>query len=144
MPDMNQPMLRMSVPLGHRQPSLDPAQALAARIRMVLETRPGELPFRPRFGCDLSAFAGQPATNRMLEQVRVAVENALERQVKGIKVRRCEVRARTHLGSAPGGARDVPVAEAALVRLGVQATLEVRLDVKSKFGSFNVSTALTP
>lgn len=144
MPDANANMLRLHVPLASRRPSLDPAQALAARIRMVLETTPGDLPYRPRFGCNLTNFAGQPATDRVLEQVRVTVEDALTRFVPGITVRACEVRARTHLGSAPGGSRDVPVAEQAMVRLGVQATLEIRVDVKSKFGSLNVSTALTP
>ncbi|MCB9765016.1 MAG: GPW/gp25 family protein [Alphaproteobacteria bacterium] len=136
--------LHPAVLLGSRRPALSPAQALATRIRMVLETRPGDLPFRPDFGCDLSSFAGQPATDRRIEAVKLQVEAALVTQIPGIKVRRIEVKAVTDVGTAPGRLREVPLAEAALVRLGVQATLDVRLDVSSPAGEVSVSANLSP
>jgi phage baseplate assembly protein W len=136
--------LHPAVLLGAHRPDLRPTQALATRIRMVLETRPGSVPFRPDFGCDLSVFAGQPATSQLLEQVQAQIEASLTRQIPDLKVRSCTVTAVTDLGTRPGTLRQVPIAEAALVRLGVQATLEVQLEVTSPAGSLSLSATLAP
>jgi phage baseplate assembly protein W len=45
--------------LDAQRPWLDGDRALATRIRMVLETRPGHVPWRPTFGCDLAGLVGE-------------------------------------------------------------------------------------
>ncbi len=136
--------LHPAVLLGAHRPVLTPDSGLALRIRMVLETRPGSIPFRPEFGCDLSAFAGQPTTTQLLDQVRTTIEEALRRQIPNVRIDKCKVRALTDRGSTPGRLREVPLAEAALVRLGMQATLEVRLEVTSPDGQLALRATLAP
>lgn len=138
------PTLHPAVLLGAHRPTLSPDEALALRVRMVLETRPGAVPFRPDFGCDLSDFAGHPATEQLLTQVQQRIEEALNRQIPGLRIDKCVVRALTDRGSRPGRLREVPLAEAALVRLGMQATLDVRLEVSSADGHLSLQATLAP
>lgn len=129
--------------LGARQPYVRGERAFAERIRMILETRPGTLPWRPDFGCDLDDLIGQPATVQRIGEARWRVEHALRRWLPEVKVNSCQVQ----LSRAEGGGedvrrRDVPMAESALLALGMQATLEVLLDVETPAGPLSLQAII--
>jgi phage baseplate assembly protein W len=74
------PLLDPAVPLG-------PAAAtrqddVPTRVRMVLGTRPGQLPWRPTFGCDLDRFVGQPVTTSRLEEMAERQREMLEKRIQ--------------------------------------------------------------
>lgn len=143
-------MLHPAIPLGGQPRRLDAAEALLTRVRLVLETRPGRLPWRPDFGCDLASLAGQPASGATLQLARTRVEAALRTWVPEVQVRRCEVRLHTDLGLGPsraGGGRsgsEVPLPERALLRLGASAWLDVELELLADTGPVALTAALRP
>ena len=142
---MSRTMLHPALFLGERRPYLSAEEALAARIRMVLETRPGQVPWQSDFGCDLAALVGQPATAQRLNEARWRIEEAVRRWVPDAEVLRCHVR--VSADGAPMGQRrprDVPLAESALMSLGKQAVLEVELDVKTDLGPVAVQAVVEP
>ena len=142
---MKDDMLHPALPLGERRPYLPPEEALAVRIQTVLETRPGRVPWRPEFGCDLASLVGQPATAQRLNEARWRIEEALRRWVPEAEVTRCRVRAVTEGVSANyRDVRNVPLAESALMSLGGQAILQVELDVKTDLGAVAVQAVLEP
>jgi phage baseplate assembly protein W len=136
-------MFHSAVPIGPHDPWLRGADAFVEAVRMVLETRPGTLPWRPEYGCDLSSLVGQPASSERLNQARFRIEQALRTWVPGADVARCEVLVATdpHAGAAMDAA-GLPVAERALARGGVMATLEVRLDIITPYGLLPVQALL--
>lgn len=134
-----------SLPLGNPFPFLEGDAALAMRVRMVLETRPGRVPWRPDFGCDLSGLVGFPATPDLLAKARSAIQNALKAWIRDVTILRVEVRATPvtggHGASAYGA---VPVAESALLTLGVQAILEADIELKGPAGVVAFSAVVNP
>ena len=56
----------LRLPLDGRlnQPSVGPS--LADRVRLILETRPLRVPWRPELGCDLDVIVGKPLTAERL------------------------------------------------------------------------------
>jgi phage baseplate assembly protein W len=132
----------LAVPLVRRGPAASRAERLEARLRLVLETRPGRLPWRPDFGCDLAALVGEPATPQNLGRAKYQVDQALARWLPDVRVVRCEVALRPILASvAPTGA---PVGEGALLSLGTQAVLHVHLDLDTALGPVQVSADVQP
>lgn len=128
-----------------REGRLDRAEALTARVRMVLETRPGRLPWRPDFGCDLEGLAGQPATGATLQLARMRIEEALERWVPHVEIRRVDVRFATREGQGLGrSSAEVPPAEAALMKIGAQGWMDVRLDLVGEVGPLRLNAAVRP
>lgn len=118
--------------LGARERRLSPEKELAERIQMVLETRPGTLPYRRDFGCDFSGVVGQMATNEAVSKARAAVVEALRKWLPDLEIAAVNVRV------VPRGATftqlrypEVPVAERALLALGTQADLEVSVELRS-------------
>ena len=132
-----------ALPLSPIRVRLSPEEALAGRIRAVLETRPGRVPWRPEFGCDLSELVGQPATAERLSRARSAIEEAVRRWLPDVTVARCELRVVTSLGTHDRP-REVPLAEAAIIPLGVYASLEIELDLDTELGPIAVQTQLSP
>jgi phage baseplate assembly protein W len=135
------PLLDPAVPLG-------PAAALrqddlAARVRMVLGTRPGQLPWRPTFGCDLDRFVGMPLTASRLDDMATLVRDAIERHMPEVDIIECGVRVETRWG-APSDAerRSVPIGEAALVRFGVQAALQIELQLQTETGPVSIQATI--
>ena len=136
-------MLRPNLTIGAARPWVHGDEELLERVRLVLETRPGQLPWRPEFGCDLESLVGQPATSGRLTEVRWRVERALARWLPDVNVERCVVRAIPH--DSPGlVAATTPVAESALLGLGTQADLEVSLELTGPQGALTVQAQLTP
>ncbi len=141
---MNTPALRASLPIdGLPGRELGPSDRVAQRLQMVLNTKPGTIPWRPEFGCDLSSLVGQPATAQALQAARDRVESAIRSSLPDVEVEKCQVRLGAHTGS---GAElehpSIPLAEAALLRLGVQAGLVVTLEVRIPEGSATVSASV--
>lgn len=117
-----------AVPLGGAQPLLSGTEGLEARLRLLLGTRPGDLPWRPEFGCDLRGMIGQPATEARLAEARWRIEAAIRRWIPGIRVQTCRIRI-TPEGEIARDPRGLSVAECALLRLGVQAAIELEIGV---------------
>jgi phage baseplate assembly protein W len=127
------PLLDPAVPLGPAAGTLP--DDIATRVRMVLGTRPGQLPWRPDFGCDLDRFVGQPLTQRRLDEIAETVRDAVEKHLPELTLEECAVRVETRWGApADTERRFVPIAEAALVRLGVQASIQVELRLQTENG----------
>ncbi len=124
-------LLTPSTSLLRPRPSAEMVDAVVAqRIRAVLETRPGDIPWRPRFGCNLGRFVDQPLTPEALSAVRSEIRRALTRHLPGVKVQDVNVNVLTGLGAVSlRGMRHLPVAERALVQLGTHATLDVDIEV---------------
>ncbi len=138
-------ILDPALSLGQRDCHVRGDRAFAERIRMILETRPGTLPWRPDFGCDLDDLIGQPATTQRIGEARWRVENALRRWLPDVKVLNCQVQlARVEGGGEDIRRRDVPIAESALLALGLQAALEVLLDVETPSGPLSLQALIEP
>jgi len=130
--------------LGTRQRRLSPDALLADRIRMVLETRPGQLPYRPEFGCALDDVVGQMASSEAVAQAEAAVSEALERWLPEVEVSAVTVRV-VPTGATQGELRfpEIPIAERALLALGTQADLEVGVEIRSAGSGTVVRTTLS-
>jgi len=129
--------------IGASVSRLERGQRTIARIRSILETRPGTVPWRPEFGVDLASLVGSALTRTQLDRVRAAVEAALARWAPDIEVIGCEVHAVTAFGGGAGGRdRTIPLAEGALVRLGTQASLRVDLSLRTDEGELNLSATI--
>lgn len=138
-------LLHPSLLLGPRKPRVSEDETIAERIRLVLETRPGTLPWRPDFGCDLGPLVGQPANSQRLNEARWKVEQALRRWLPELELTRCEVNV-VFADVGPGRVRylEVPLAESALLSLGTQAGLEIVLDVETPSGPLAVQAVVDP
>ena len=119
--------LQNSVPLGAMRPYQSTEEALVDRISLVLQTRPGQIPWRPEFGCQLEEMLGAQASGsqgRFLPDIEVA----------GVRVRVIPME----------GSRDrfklaeIPVAERALVGAGAGAVLQVDVDIETDAGILTI------
>ena len=133
----------VSVPLQSRAPGISNDEALhrhvADRVRMVLGTRPGRLPWKPSFGCDLDSFVGEPVTPQARNEIRRRIEHAISRWLPEIKVVKCDVQMRHQAPQLAGGRdRAIPLAEAALLRLGPMGALEVQLSLETEYGAMSM------
>lgn len=138
-------LLHPSLALGAHHPYTRPEEGLVTRIQIVLETRPGQLPWNPEFGCDLTGLLGKAATPQRVNQARFQVEGAVRRWLPGMDLKDCRVNALTNLGtSGTHRERQIPVAESALVALGTESRLEVELDIETEAGIMSVEAAVEP
>lgn len=136
--------LRASLPIdGLPGRDLSASERLSQQLQMVLNTRPGTMPWRPDFGCDLTSLVGQPATVENLETARERVEASLSGALPGVQVDKVDVRLAAFSGSGDELTHpSIPLAEAALLRLGVQARLEVTIEVRVPSGPVTASAAV--
>lgn len=135
----------LAVPVGAGPARVSRAEQLAARVRLVLETRPGDLPWSPEFGCAIDEYLGKPMTAQQLSALGSTVRNALQRWIPGAGLTRCQVRLLTDLGAGPGEAnRAVPIAERALVPFSLRATLELDLELQTPEGPLSLQAILPP
>ena len=126
-----------SIPLGTTRVWLGDEHALAARVRMVLETRPGRLPWRPTFGCDLGGLVGFPVAQLIKAAIGDWIPDA---EVVSVDVRAVPLSG----GHALSAERTVPAAEAALLLLGVQASLEAVIELVGPSGPVSLTTSVSP
>ncbi len=110
-----------------------PPASVADRVRLVLETRPGRIPWHPEFGCDLDPVVGRALTIERVGEVRMRIQNALNRFLPDLLVTRLEVRIQTDLG-ADMRSRRLPIAEASLVPFGANAMLDIELELQTPAG----------
>ncbi len=138
-------LLDLAIPLGSPLVWLGGENALAARVRLVLETRPGRLPWRPTFGCDLDGLVGFPATEELVARVRQRISSALGEWIPDATVVSVDVRAvPISSGLALSAERSVPAAEAAMLVLGVQAELEAVIELTGPDGPITFTTTVNP
>ncbi len=76
MPAMRFPC-RLEPGLG-RFGTLSEAEEIAQSVRMILTTRRGERPFRPKFGSRLSQYAFEQLDTTLCTQIRQEVVSALQ------------------------------------------------------------------
>ena len=124
-------IMHPSMTLGARKPFLNRTEESLTRIDMILKTRPGQLPWSPDFGCDMTDLIGESATEERISAAQDEVKTSLRTWLPSASVLSCDV----HLVTGEGQVvhyRDssVPVAESALVALGTDARLELRLDIE--------------
>lgn len=137
--------LHPSLTLGAHRPYMKPDEAVINRIRIVLETRPGRLPWDPEFGCDLGSLLGRPATPARVSEARWRVEGAVRKWLPGMELKDARVNPVTNLGTVSAHReRQIPTAESALVALGTEARLEIELDIETEAGMMSVEAAVEP
>lgn len=129
---MNRPYDHPALVLGG-QDRRTPAERQADRIRTVLETQPGTLPFAPRLGCDLGDLVGGTAGQSRLSEARMRVTSALQKWLPDLVLSRVEVELVEPHRPGPRGT-GVPLAEAALASRVVSQVLEIRIEVETPEG----------
>ena len=134
------PIFDVAVPLGPRKESGRSLEDIAQRVHMVLDTRPGQLPWRKDFGCDLEATTGESVTEARLSNIRWQIEQTIMRWIPEVNlVKRVEIDLVRDEGMGIDVAdRRIPLAEAAMVRFGVQCSLQVRIDLETKEGPLSL------
>jgi len=138
------PIIDLAVPLGPRRSSISPLQQIADRVQMVLDTRPGQLPWRDDFGCDLGATVGESITDASLAVIRWRILEAINRWVPEVKVVEINLDLVRDEGMGVDSAdRRIPIAEAALVRFGVQSSIQVRLDLETNEGPLMLQASMS-
>jgi phage baseplate assembly protein W len=138
-------ILHPSLTLGTRKPYLNGVEGLVERVQIVLDTRPGKLPWSPEFGCDLTSFLGDAATPQRVVEARWKVEGAMRKWLPGVDLKDCRVNVSTLLGAvSTHRERQIPTAESALVALGTEARLEVELDIETDAGMLAVEATVEP
>ena len=124
-------IMHASLTMGARKPFMTRTEESLTRIDMILKTQAGQMPWKPAFGCDLTDLIGESATEDRIRATQQEVQRTLRKWLPSAKVLSCDV----HLVTGEGQVihyRDssVPVAESALVALGTDARLELRLDIE--------------
>ena len=138
-------ILHPSLTLGTRKPYMNGPEGLVERIQIVLDTRPGQLPWAPEFGCDLTLFLGEAATPQRINEARWKLESSMRKWLPGVDVQDIRVNVRTDIGTvAAHRERQIPTAESALVALGTEAKLEVELDIETEAGMMSIEASVEP
>ena len=124
-------ILHPSLTLGARQPMLSKRESTLARLDMVLHSRAGDIPWRPGFGCDVSGLIGEPATPSRIQQTTALVERTIQEWLPDVTVNDCAVQL-VHSGGVANTHREagIPVAESALVAMGTESNLELKIDLE--------------
>jgi phage baseplate assembly protein W len=124
-------ILHPSLTLGARKPFLSQRESTLARLDMVLHSRVGDIPWRPDFGCDVTGLIGEPATPSKIQETSSLVERTIHKWLPDVMVNDCEIQL-IHAGGVANTHREagIPVAESALVAMGTESNLELRLDLE--------------
>lgn len=124
-------ILHPSLTLGARQPMLSQRDSMLARLDMVLHSRVGDIPWRPDFGCDVTGLVGEPATPSRIQQTTALVERTIQEWLPDVTVNDCSVQL-VHSGGVANTHREtgIPVAESALVAMGTESNLELKIDLE--------------
>jgi hypothetical protein len=134
---------RVDLALSLLRPEPSKLDALVDRVRILLETKPGSLPYAKRLGCDLDSLSHGAVTPSRLAETQARIDGVLARGLPdgalgGTEVRVIDVAA----GTAAGG--PVPFAERALASNGARATLAVRVQLNTESGPVTLDANLAP
>ena len=134
-------ILHPSLTLGARKPYLSSRESALARLDMILHTREGDIPWKPTFGCDVAGLVGEPATPSNVNRTRSIVEGAISDWLPDVTINQCQIQL-VNLGGYANTYRDVsiPVAESALVAMGTEAGLELKIDLEVEEELLEVGT----
>lgn len=118
-------------------------QELADRLRMVLETQTGQLPYLPTFGCDLSRLVGRTVHQARLTEARLRISGALQRWMGDLDI--VEVKTRlADVKAIRGPMLGVPIAEGAMASEAIAVAVEVTLIIRTPAGEVEVNALMTP
>jgi len=127
-------MLHPTLPLGQAGRPLRRREELEHRILAVLRTTPGDVPWRPEFGCDLRRFLGRPLSPEAEDEIRWTIQEAIARFIPELVVDSVDLgRKVLHRPTRVGAADPFPVGRA-LLFLGTQVSLTVRLRIRDAGG----------
>ena len=136
-------ILHPSLTLGARKPYMSNRNSTLARLDMVMHTQVGGIPWRPGFGCDLTGLIGQPATPSRINEARSAVSSAINNWLPEAYVNECQIQLVSNEGqSATYRDVSIPVAESALVSMGTEARLELKIDLEIEDELIEIGTEL--
>lgn len=139
------PTLHPALPIGTHNPWLSPEDALATKIRMILDTRPGQVPWNPSFGCNLEELVGRPANDAAIALARHRIEEALSNWLPDVTVLDCQVRLLPRPNTAGMFKQDgVPLAESMLVSMGTQVILHVDVELETDVGVMSIAATVEP
>ena len=128
---MKKRTLHPSLTLGARKPYQDATQTALTRIDIILNTRPGDLPWNSEFGCDVTDLVGESSTPERVENTKGKVEKALGKWLPNAILHSCDVQLVNGLsGVVTHREANVPTAESALASSGTDARLELKLDIE--------------
>ena len=114
---------------------------LVGRARLILETRPGRMPWSPRLGVDLDDLAQGAASPGQIARTRAAIEDALREGLPEGALQDVELLiTRVEAATAAGG--QVPFAERALASAGARATLEVRVRLRCQGATVTLASRM--
>lgn len=139
--------LSVSGRFGERRGEIRSATAWVEKLGILLSSRPGQLPWRPRFGVDLEWLVGQPLNAVNLSLLEWRVKSAISEWLPQLALRRITVRVVSDYQRAQHVRdRTVPVAESALLPYGAGGTVEIQLEVMSPEGplDFGMTLGATP
>lgn len=119
----------LAVPIGGPAATRSTPPTLEERLRMVVETAPGTMPWRPRYGLSLADLAGESLTVPRLATARWRVLRALGEAFPEGRVLRCDLHV-VRVDSRSGTDRTLPAAERALVALGSAAHVEIDVAIE--------------
>jgi len=124
--------------------TLTPGQAWAERLRILLSTRPGTMPWRRGFGVDVDWLLGQPLTGTNLNLLKWRVRAAITDWLPQLEVRNLTVRVVSdHMRARGMRDRTIPIAESALLPYGAGGRVEIQLDVVSPEGPIDFGMTLS-
>ena len=119
-----------------------PLAAGRRRDRRARAHGAGDPAGHPALAPRLRLRSGRADRSARLGEVRWRVEQAVRRWVPGVKVARCHVETASLIDPPPDRPAGVPLAEAALMSLGSQVSLEVSLDLETPQGPLLLTAQL--
>lgn len=134
---------RVDLSLSLLRPEPSKLDALVDRVRILLETRPGTLPYAPRLGCDLDGLARGAVTPSRIAETQARIDGVLSRGLPSGVLGGTEVRV-SSVSAATAAGGPVPFAERALASTGARATLEVRVQLRTESGPVTLDASLAP
>jgi phage baseplate assembly protein W len=133
----------LSLTLGSRKPFMDSSDSAMGRLAIVLHTPIGNIPWRPKFGCNLNHSVGRPASEELQNNIRDSVRRAVDKWLPDAEVEHCEIHVSSDtLNVASHRELNVPLAESALVSFGTEVHAEVALEITVEGEPLELSTVL--
>lgn len=117
-------------------------EALLQRIELILSTPPGTIPWRPELGCKIWDMLGKPASIQQLQAARWAVEEALARWIPELAVASCTLSLVPIEGRQASLLQGLSPLEQGLVHLGIEAAVQIDLEMRAATGTIRARLEL--